>query len=188
MTPFGGNSIEKRLMQIEENIFEPNLEVVVKRAEVLAIENGNMAFGAASTLTLGQCINEFATHYVRTKLTLHPKRITERNFKDKSIPLSTATAVYFRYMYESEYPLNRCIIILKMMLNTPEGGSSFETLIEDISKIAPLESLINNYPLETNEALDSLVTMYKFHSLRSSHELHHEHFSSLMLDLKINYF
>ena len=74
-----------------------------------------------------------------------------------------------------------------MALDTQDGGPSFKSLIENMFKNAPLESLADYYPSETNEALDVLATMHKGYSLRSAHEFPHENFSSFIQDIKISY-
>ena len=184
---FGGDPLERALKDIDKKMHEPNWQLVVKHAKDLGVENGDMAVGAASTLTLGRCINEFSTHYVRTKLTLHPKWTTEGNFKDMAMPLCVSIAIHFRTMYRSEYPISRRNAILRMALDTQDGGPSFKSLIENMFKNAPLESLADYYPSETNEALDVLATMHKGYSLRSAHEFPHENFSSFIQDIKISY-
>jgi hypothetical protein len=184
---FGGDPLERALKDIDKKMYEPNWELVVKHARELGIENGDMAVGAASTLTLGRCINEFSTHYVRTKLTLHPRWTTEGNFKTMSTPLCVSVAMHYRTMYRSEYPTGRRYALLQMVLDAQDEGPSFKSLIEDMFKNAPLESLADHYPSETNEALDVLATMHKGYSLRSAHEFPHEHFSPFIEDLKMKY-
>ena len=141
---FGGDPLERALKDIDKKMHEPNWELTVKHAKELGVENGDMAVGAASTLTLGRCINEFSTLYVRTKLTLHPKWTTEGNFKDMSMPLCVSIAIHFRTMYRSEYPTDRQNTLLRMALDTQDGGPSFKSLIENMFKNAPLESLADH--------------------------------------------
>jgi DNA-binding XRE family transcriptional regulator len=184
---FGGDPLERALKDIEKKIYEPNWELVVKNAQYLGVENGDMATGSTSAMTMARCINEFSTHYVRTKLTLHPKWTTEGNFKDMSMPLCVSIAMHFRVMFRSTYPLHRRNEVLSMTFGTIKDGPSFKSLIEDMFKNAPLESLADHYPRETNEALDVLETMHKGYSLRSAHEFPHEHFSSFIQTLKNSY-
>jgi len=183
----GGDPLEKALKDIDKKIHAQSVEMVFKNLNELGVENGDMAVGAASTMTLGRCINEFSTHYVRTKLTIHPKWTTEGNFKDMSMPLCISAALHFRTMYRSEYPENRKNSLLRAILNTQENTPSFKSLIEDMFKNAPLESLGDHYPSETNEALDVLVTMHKGYSLRSGYDFPHETFASFIQDLKVLY-
>lgn len=184
---FSGNSFEKALDKLDKGIHEPNWNLIVKHGSELGVENGNMAIGAASTLTLARCINEFTTHYVRTQLTFHPKWATEGNFKDMSLPLCATICLHFRTMHRSEYPIERQHRLLAMTFGTQADGPPFKSLIQDMFKNAPLESLADHYPRETSDALSVLQNMHEEYSVRSSHEFSHEHFAGFLSKLRINY-
>ena len=183
----GGNAFEKSLEDIDKKIHEPNWNLVVKHGRELGIESGNMAIGAASALTLGRCINEFSTHYVRTQLTIHPKWTTEGNFKDMCLPLCATICLHFRTMCRSELPSRKQFELMSMVFREIEEGPSFKSLIEDMFKNAPLQSLAEHYPRQTRDALVVLERMHEEYAMKSSHEFSHEHFSEFIDVLKVTW-
>jgi hypothetical protein len=182
----GGNSLEKSLKKFEK-LHDGNWDYIVKNGQSLGVTNGNMAVGAASAMTLGMCINQFATHYVRTQLSIHPKWTTEGNFRDMAPSLCMCISIHFRTMFRSEYPIKQRNMILGYILGENKDGPSFRSLIEDMFKNAPLESLSHHYPNETLGSLEILKSMHEDLSLKSSHEFSHQNFEQFIDNLKTSY-
>ena len=183
------SNLERGLNQFKK-LEDQNWDLITKHGREMGITSGDQAQGAVSALTMGNCINQYLTHYVRTQLDIHPKWTTQGNFDEMSVPLIAVISSSFRSYFRSTLSEKDKIGFLGLMFQAKQESEERTAvkacvdLIEDMFKSAPFQLLAIAYQPECNRGLDFLCEEHRIFSLKSSHEFPHENFEAFIQNLK----
>ena len=137
--------------------------LLLQGKDELQIKDGRDFVLELSSWKIGLTVNEFVTHWVRSTLDIHPKSLTESNFKSES-PILAAHLMMLLYAIDktegSETPVLD-IFSRALLFTTPDPSGSaptVETLLRDMFKSCPLEMLLldERYKEEAQRGLQLL--------------------------------
>ena len=183
----GKDKITRQLEKLDAELGAKFFTIAANNATEFNLHNGEEVAAASAGMSYGAAVNQFITHYVRTKLDLHPKWTTEGNFKDEAHALLSYSSINFRILWRSNLEPEQKIQCVKLVTTAHEGAPDFEGLIMNMFKCAELERLVKFYPSETAEGLGIMVAMHKDLSLKSSHEFPHDTYSEFLRNLGMSY-
>jgi hypothetical protein len=159
----GKPRFQRQLEARHEKLLERSMSTTTRLFELgLGVEKSNFPLVSTSTM-IGVEINQYVTHYVRSKLTLHPKWTTEGNFEDEG-KLIVSHLLPLLAMLKTCDPSN--INWIPMVFT--ETDDKTEDLILNMFKNCPLYGLMRLYPDETINGLKRLKADLRYLASLSS--------------------
>ena len=144
----GKERIVRKLEAMEKKLDDQFTPLLLQARNQLNIENGQEFNLWLGSLKIGFTINQFVTHWLRTKLDYHPKWTTEGNFNDESPVLIAYLMVQLAALKETptEEKLGFAIAQRALIVTGAQADApSVDSLVRDMFKTCPITMLLEDH-------------------------------------------
>ena len=183
----GKDRMTRQLEKLDKGINEKFFKIASHNHTELGLKSAEEVTTASSAMTVGVAVNHYLTHYVRTQLSNHYKRLSDGNFNEEAPPLITTIAVHFRVLCRSNMDVRKKMGFVFMMTDIGEDPPPFSDLIQNMFKSADLERLLKIHPEETKRGMSLMRDMHSELALKSSHEFCQTEFVNFLHGLIFRY-
>ena len=154
----GKERIVRKLEAMDKKLDDQFTPMLLQVRDKLNIDDGKQFNLWLSSWKIGFTINQFVTHWLRTKLDYHPKWTTEGNFNDESPVLIAYLMIQLAALEgtPSEEKLGFAIAQRALVVTgAQEGAPPIDSLVRDMFKTCPLTMLLDDHRYK-EEALRGL--------------------------------
>lgn len=154
----GKERIVRKLEAMDKKLDGQFTPILLRTKDQLKIKNGEEFNLWLGSWKIGFTINQFITHWLRTKLDLHPKWTTEGTFNDESPVLIAYLMIQLAALKRTPTEEKLGFIIAQRALvvtGSQAGAPSIDSLVRDMFKTCPLTMLLEDSRF-SDEALRGL--------------------------------
>lgn len=167
----GKPRLQRQVEKFENDLGNRNWTLVATNAEHFELSKGEEVQAAASYLNIRFGINQFLTHYLRTRLrhlTHHPKWTTDSIFDEEGPALVAWMRPHLMMHFKVELDFFKRLKLQQVLGQVEEDAPDFMSLLSDCFKVCSLQQMIEHHPKETVKGINTMLQLYRSLCIQSS--------------------